>query len=76
MGQIKGWHHNWIFRVYRWEKAIPQYVLGHVTKLKIIDERLKTYPGLYLTGNAYKGIGINDCIENSYKLADEILRNI
>ncbi|MCK5505927.1 MAG: protoporphyrinogen oxidase, partial [Thermodesulfovibrionia bacterium] len=65
-----------IVRVYRWEKAIPQYVLGHVTKLKIIDERLKTCPGLYLTGNAYKGIGINDCIENSYKLADEILKNI
>ncbi len=63
-------------RMYRWEKAIPQYFLGHGKKLEMIDERLKQYPGLYLTGNAYKGIGINDCVENSYKLADEILKNL
>lgn len=59
-------------RIYRWEKAIPQYVLGHGEKLRFIDERLKSYPDLYLTGNAYRGIGMNDCIENGYKVADEI----
>lgn len=62
-----------IVRIYRWERAIPQYVLGHGEKLRLIDERLKSYPGLYLTGNAYRGVGMNDCIENGYKVADEIL---
>lgn len=60
-------------RVYRWERAIPQYVMGHSEKLEYIGERLKSYPGLYLTGNAYRGVGMNDCIENGYKIADEIL---
>lgn len=60
-------------RIYRWEKAIPQYILGHGEKLKFIDEQLKLHPNLYLTGNAYRGIGMNDCIENAYKLAEEIL---
>jgi oxygen-dependent protoporphyrinogen oxidase len=61
-----------MIRIYRWEKAIPQYLLGHSKKVKSLEERLKSYPGLYLTGNAYKGIGINDCVENGYKLAEEI----
>ncbi|MDP3296173.1 MAG: protoporphyrinogen oxidase [Thermodesulfovibrionia bacterium] len=59
-------------RIYRWEKAIPQYVMGHGDRLKFIDESLKFYHGLYLTGNSYRGIGMNDCIENAYKLADQI----
>jgi oxygen-dependent protoporphyrinogen oxidase len=65
-----------IVRIYRWERAIPQYVLGHGEKLRLIDERLKSYQGLYLTGNAYRGVGMNDCIENGYKVADEILSKI
>ncbi|MBA3060129.1 MAG: protoporphyrinogen oxidase [Nitrospirae bacterium] len=59
---------------YRHEKAIPQYNIGHDRKLKTVDEMLLKYKNLYLTGNAYRGIGINDCIENSYKLAETIIR--
>ena len=62
-------------RVYRWDKAIPQYILGHSKILEKIDEKLKRYPGLYLTGNAYRGIGINDCVENGYTLAHEIIKS-
>ncbi|GBE03447.1 protoporphyrinogen oxidase [bacterium BMS3Abin09] len=65
-----------MLRVYRWEKAIPQYIPGHIDKLKMIDEHMKKYPGLYLTGNAYKGIGINDCVMSGYRIADEILDSI
>lgn len=65
-----------MIRVYRWDNAIPQYILGHSRVLSTVDEKLKKYPGLYVTGNAYRGIGINDCIENSYRLADEIASKI
>jgi len=65
-----------MLRVYRWEKAIPQYIPDHIDKLKIIDERLKKFPGLYLTGNAYKGIGINDCVVSGHRVVDEILDTI
>ena len=63
-------------RIYRWNRAIPQYLLGHERILNTLDEMLKKYPGLYLTGNAYRGIGINDCIENGYKVAEEILQKL
>jgi oxygen-dependent protoporphyrinogen oxidase len=63
-------------KVYRWDRAIPQYALGHINLLDFIEKKLGNYPGLYLTGNAYRGIGINDCIENSYKLAEKIIKQI
>lgn len=59
-------------RIYRHERAIPQYNIGHGNRLKTIDEMLLKHKDLYLTGNAYRGIGVNDCIENSYKLAERI----
>jgi oxygen-dependent protoporphyrinogen oxidase len=63
-------------RIYRWERAIPQYGIDHQKKLAFIDERLKKYPDLYITGNAYRGVGINDCVENSYKLSEQIFTSI
>jgi len=60
-------------RIYRHEKAIPQYNIGHYGRLKAIDEIMLKHRDLYLTGNAYRGIGVNDCVENSYKLAESIL---
>ena len=63
-------------RIYRWERAIPQYLMGHSEKLRVIDERLESHPGLYITGNAYRGVGINDCVENGYKTAYEIFSKI
>lgn len=60
--------------VYVHEKAIPQYIRGHSERLKLIEELLLKYKGFYITGNAYRGIGVNDCIENSYKLTEEILK--
>jgi len=65
-----------VIRIYRWEKAIPQYLLGHGERLRRLDERLNSFPGLYLAGNALRGVGMNDCIENGYKVADRIMNDI
>jgi oxygen-dependent protoporphyrinogen oxidase len=61
-------------KIYKHEKAIPQYNIGHGNRLKVIDEMLLRYDNLYLTGNAFRGISFNDCIENSYKLAENIIK--
>ncbi len=60
-------------RIYRHEKAIPQYNVGHAARLERMDRALKRHPGLYITGNAYRGIGVNDCVENSHTLCNRIL---
>ncbi|MCX5719685.1 MAG: protoporphyrinogen oxidase [Nitrospirae bacterium] len=59
-------------KVYRHEKGIPQYSVGHLKRLETIEGIAGRHAGLYLTGNSYRGIGVNDCIENSYKLSEQI----
>jgi oxygen-dependent protoporphyrinogen oxidase len=43
-------------------KAIPQYTIGHALRLAAIDEAVGEVPGLFLTGNAYRGVAMADCI--------------
>jgi oxygen-dependent protoporphyrinogen oxidase len=60
-------------RVYRWDKSMPQYTLGHAKKLSQLEERLLRYPGLSLMGCAYRGIGISDCIHDGKLTAEKTL---
>ncbi|NWF97991.1 MAG: protoporphyrinogen oxidase [Nitrospirae bacterium] len=63
-------------KVYIHRKGIPQYFINHDLKLKKIDDILNNYKGFYITGNAFRGIGVNDCIENSSNLAERIIKDI
>ncbi|RKH68742.1 protoporphyrinogen oxidase [Corallococcus aberystwythensis] len=58
--------------VVRWPRGIPQYTVGHLERLAAMEERLKRWPGLHLTGNAYRGVGVNDCIREATRLADAL----
>lgn len=49
-------------RIYQWEKAMPQYNIGHPERLERINIALEEFPDLALAGNGYRGIGIPDCI--------------
>jgi len=60
-------------RVFRWEKSMPQYTLGHGQRLQRIEERLSALPGLFIAGSAYWGIGISDCIRSGKKAALQAL---
>ena len=62
-------------KVFRWEKAIPQYLLGHYRKLETLDAASAKHKNFYLTGNAYRGVAVNDCIANSYNLAEVIVKS-
>lgn len=63
-------------RVYTHKRGIPQYLVGHGKRLEMIDAVISKFKGFYITGNAYRGIGVNDCIDNSYKLAERIVQEI
>ena len=52
-------------KIVRWQKAIPQYHLGHLQRVAAIEERLTQHPGLFLGGNAYRGVALNDCTEQA-----------
>jgi len=57
------------------KNAIPNYSLGHQKLVEnIMNEAEKA--NVYLTGNAYKGVSFNDCIKNSFELAERIKKKL
>ncbi|ABQ24360.1 protoporphyrinogen oxidase [Geotalea uraniireducens] len=60
-------------RIFRHEKAIPQYTVGHGRRLAALEEQAKSHPGLFLSGNSYRGIGLNDCVAAANRTADEVV---
>ena len=62
-------------KIYRWPRALPQYTAGHLDRVQQIHHALRSFDGLYLTGAAYNGIGIPDCIREGSQTARELVRN-
>ena len=61
-------------RVFMWDKAMPQYNLGHLEILKRIDAALANHPRLALAGNGYRGIGIPDCIHSGELAVERVVK--
>lgn len=58
-----------IVKIKRWQRAIPQYELGHQAILEEVENFEKRYQGLFISGNFSGGISVGDCIVNSEKVA-------
>jgi len=56
----------------RWENAIPQYPPGHQNRVARIMHEIAATPGLHLTGAAYHGTGLNDCVGDAARVAREV----
>jgi oxygen-dependent protoporphyrinogen oxidase len=59
-------------QIIRWDRAIPQYQLCHLERVAWIEERAARHPGLYLGGNCYRGVALNDCVEQADVLAKRV----
>jgi oxygen-dependent protoporphyrinogen oxidase len=60
-------------RIFRHRQAIPQYTVGHGKRLLALDDCLGGTPGLFLTGNAFSGVGLNDCVNSSNQIAARVV---
>jgi oxygen-dependent protoporphyrinogen oxidase len=56
----------------RWPRSMAQYTVGHAERVARIESRLRQLPGLHLAGNAYRGIGIPDCVRMGKQAAEAI----
>lgn len=57
----------------RHPQSMPQYIVGHAGRLRRIEELRVEIPGLVLAGNAYRGIGIPDCVRSAREAAAEVI---
>lgn len=61
----------------RWEKAMPQYVVHHRERLKKgIEKMNEKYPGMYVAGAAYEGVGLPDCIDQGEAVVKKMLASL
>jgi oxygen-dependent protoporphyrinogen oxidase len=60
-------------RVFRWYLGMPQYTLGHLERVALIEDRSAQIPGLALAGGSYKGVGVPNCIESGEAAVSKIL---
>jgi oxygen-dependent protoporphyrinogen oxidase len=59
-------------RVYRWPRANAQHEVGHLDRIAHIDRIVARHPGLFVTGSAFRGVGIPDCIADGRATARAI----
>ena len=61
--------------IHRRPQSMPQYDVGHLARVAWIEGETSRHNRLYLTGNAYRGIGLGDCIHQAEKTAEEVAAN-
>jgi oxygen-dependent protoporphyrinogen oxidase len=59
-----------------YQRAIPQYNLGHGERVAALEALRAKYPGLWLTGNYLRGPAIGTCIEQALTVAGEIAKQV
>ena len=65
------------WRVSRWERSLPQYVPGHGHLVERIESELaRELPGVFVTGAAYRGLGIPACIRQGNEAAAAALQHL
>jgi len=63
-------------RVFRWPTSMPQYHLGHVSLVDRIEQLVEKHSGLELAGNAYRGVGIPQCVHSGESAAERIVAQL
>ena len=59
--------------VVRYRRMMPQYVVGHLDRVSEVDRLVAEIPGLALAGNAFRGVGLPDCIASGVEAAKSVL---
>lgn len=55
-----------------WQRAIPQYTIGHAQRIEAIRRLEAKNPGLHLLANYRGGISVPQCWQNGRALAEQI----
>ncbi len=62
--------------VTRWPDAFPQYRVGHLIKVAMIEDDVATQGALAVAGAALRGVGIPACIGSGRAAARAVLRSL
>jgi len=55
---------------------MPQYTMGHLDRVALIEERSAALAGLALAGGSYRGVGLPNCIESGEAAVSKVLGDL
>jgi oxygen-dependent protoporphyrinogen oxidase len=58
--------------VWKDSRALPQYNVGHATRVAEIQNIARTIPNLTIAGNFLRGRSIGDCVEVAFEAAQDV----
>jgi oxygen-dependent protoporphyrinogen oxidase len=58
----------------RWQRALPQYNLGHQGVIADLRALCARAPGIFLAGNYFAGPALGACVEQANEVAQSVAR--
>jgi oxygen-dependent protoporphyrinogen oxidase len=62
--------------VVRWPRAIPQYTLGHLDRLREVEAAETALPGLHFCASYRGGVSVGDCIKSAHATTENVDRSL
>jgi len=59
-------------RIYRHPAGIPQYTMGHPSRVATVKAAQNRFGGLFFAGNHLEGIGVKDCVATGEQVATDV----
>ncbi len=60
-------------QVFRFQRASPQPLVGHLARIARMKKSLAAHRGLYIAGSGFDGVGVPDCVRQANEVAASIL---
>lgn len=59
-----------------WPQAIPQYEIGHREKVEAADAAEHAHPGLFMSGNAFRGVAMLACVSEADAVGERVMAHL
>ena len=56
----------------RWGGGLPQYGVGHVDRVRVLEDAVAGVPGLAIAGAALHGVGVPACVGTARAAAERV----
>lgn len=56
-----------------WERAIPQYTIGHLDRIATLERFEQRFPGWFFCANYKGGISVGDCVKSADDVSERAL---
>lgn len=63
-------------RVLRHPRGIAQYTIGHRERVGAAEQLEHDAPGLFFTGASYRGVSINGCVKDAFRVVERLLSQL